>query len=111
MLRTRDEIESDQLAKLNSLLGAVLESNPFYRAKFAHAGLERPIENLADDFSRIPLTAKHELVGDQQANSPYGTNLTYPLDRYSRFCQTSATTGEPLRWLDTSESWQWMIDS
>ena len=24
--------------------------------------------------------------------SPYGSNLTYPLDRYTRFCQTSATT-------------------
>jgi phenylacetate-CoA ligase len=28
--------------------------------------------------------------------------------RYSRYSQTSATTGSPLRWLDTPESWAWM---
>jgi phenylacetate-CoA ligase len=50
------------------------------------------------------------LIEDQIAHPPYGTNLTYPLDRYTRFCQTSATTtGTPMRWLDTPESWDWMI--
>src|SRR5437870_640677 len=42
---------------------------------------------------------------------PYGTNLTFPLERYTRFHQTSGTTGAPLRWLDTPESWNWMVES
>src|SRR6185436_6586985 len=25
-------------------------------------------------------------------------------------CQTSSTTGSPLRWLDTRETWQWVLD-
>ncbi|MGZ4963144.1 MAG: phenylacetate--CoA ligase family protein, partial [Limisphaerales bacterium] len=29
----------------------------------------------------------------------------------TRYCQTSGTTREPLRWLDTKADWQWMVDS
>ena len=39
-----------------------------------------------------------------------GAVLTEPLDRYTRYNQTSSTTGRPLRWLDTNESWQWMLE-
>ena len=35
--------------------------------------------------------------------------LTYPRDRYCRLHQTSGTAGRPLRWLDTPESWNWML--
>src|SRR5206468_2913839 len=56
-------------------------------------------------------TTKQELVDDQSAHPPYGSNLTFPLDRYTRFSQTSATTGTPLRWLDTTESWDWMVQN
>jgi phenylacetate-CoA ligase len=41
---------------------------------------------------------------------PYGSNLTYPIEQYTRYCQTSGTTGKPMRWLDTNTSWSWMID-
>lgn len=44
---------------------------------------------------------------DQAAHPPFGTNLSFPLDRYVRVHQTSGTTGTPLRWLDTQESWDW----
>jgi phenylacetate-CoA ligase len=59
----------------------------------------------------MPFTRKEEIVADQQANPPYGTNLTFPLAVYSRFSQTSGTSGAPLRWLDTPESWQWMLNN
>jgi phenylacetate-CoA ligase len=59
----------------------------------------------------VPFTRKQELIEDQRAHPPYGSNLTFPLERYTRFCQTSATTGKPLRWLDTPESWNWMLDN
>ena len=38
---------------------------------------------------------------DQELNPPFGTNLTYPLERYTQLWQTSGTTGPPLRVLDT----------
>ena len=59
----------------------------------------------------MPFTFKAELVEDQTAHPPYGTNLTFPLQQYTRFSQTSATTCTPLRWLDTAESWEWMLDN
>jgi phenylacetate-CoA ligase len=56
------------------------------------------------------MTTKSELVADQAAHPPYGTNLTYPLDRYVRLHQTSGSSGShPLRWLDTAESWDWWL--
>ena len=62
------------------------------------------------DLAQLPLTTKAELIADQAANPPWGTALTEPLERYTRYCQTSSTTGRPLRWIDTNESWQWMLD-
>lgn len=59
----------------------------------------------------MPFTTKQELIADQLANPPFGSNLTFPLDQYTRFCQTSATTGKPMRWLDTPESWNWMLSN
>src|SRR5262249_32640011 len=52
-----------------------------------------------------------ELAADQLAGPPYGTNLTYPVARYSRLHQTSGTTGSPTRWLDTPQSWQKLLNS
>ena len=91
-----------QVDRLRELLAAILPANPFYSAKLRGAS---PDSALAD----LPFTYKHELIEDQQKQPPYGSNLTYPLDRYTRFGQTSGTsTGTPMRWLDTPESWEWM---
>jgi phenylacetate-CoA ligase len=92
-----------QVARLRELLAAVLRDNPFYSAKFRGLSQE-------SDLASLPFTVKQELIDDRIAHPPYGSNLTYPLDRYTRFSQTSATTtGTPMRWLDTPESWDWMI--
>jgi phenylacetate-CoA ligase len=99
----RVDLEADQLRKLRALLTAISD-NPFYSAKLRDAGA-------GSELASLPFTVKQELIEDQLAHPPYGSNLTYSLDRYTRFSQTSATTtGNPMRWLDTPESWDWMID-
>lgn len=106
----RAAIEARQIEQLRALLGEIIPANRFYTAKFANTGVDDSIATLAD-FSRLaPPTTKPELVEDQNANPPYGTNLTYPLERYTRFNQTSGTTGRPLRWLDTPRSWDYLVD-
>ncbi|HET9780928.1 MAG TPA: phenylacetate--CoA ligase family protein [Candidatus Dormibacteraeota bacterium] len=56
------------------------------------------------------MTSKSELVADQAARPPFGTNLTYSLDHYVRLHQTSGSSGDaPLRWLDTAASWDWWL--
>ncbi len=66
---------------------------------------------LGEFTERIPFTCKAELVQDQAEHPPYGSNLTYPIERYTRCHGTSGTSGHPLRWLDTPESWSWMLDN
>ena len=79
------------------LLELVLERNPFHQARLA--GWDRG--------SAPPPLTQSELVADQAARPPFGTNLTYDLDRYVAMHQTSGTTGPPLRVLDTAEDWAW----
>ena len=97
-----------QLLKFGSQLTTVLGSNTFYRKKLADAGVARSSDvRTMDDFRRLPLTTKSELAEDQIRHRPYGSNLTFSLDKYTKIHQTSGTTGEPLRCLDTEESWNW----
>ncbi len=110
-LPSRSEIESSQLEQLRSLVVELIPANKFYTQKLQAAGVGFDIASLADFSARFPFTTKAELVSDQLANPPHGTNLTYPLNRYTRFHQTSGTSGRPLRWLDTPESWDAMIES
>jgi phenylacetate-CoA ligase len=99
-----------QLHKLRALIGALIPHNRFYTKRLREADLnERTLESLEDFSGRLGFTHKHELMTDQVENPPYGSNLTFELKRYSRFCQTSGTTGQPLVWLDTAESWDWLL--
>ncbi|MBI3849815.1 MAG: AMP-binding protein [Verrucomicrobia bacterium] len=108
---SRAEIAAGQLAQLRSLVAELFPANPFYTRKLQAAGVAFDIASLEDFSKRFPFTTKQELVGDQRHHPPYGTNLTYPLADYTRCHQTSGTSGVPLRWLDTPESWDWMVES
>jgi phenylacetate-CoA ligase len=107
----RGAIEARQIETLRALLAALLPDNPFYSAKFRAAGMDPDLASLDQFYERAPFTFKQELIEDQRDHYPYGSNLTYPLERYTRFSQTSGTTGQPMRWLDTPESWVWMLDN
>lgn len=107
---SRTDIEELQLMKLNSLLEAIHEANPFWARKLKASGFQGAELESRDDLTRLPLTTKQELVDDQNENGPYGTNMTYPLTGYNRFHQTSGTTGKPMRWLDTATSWNWFME-
>jgi phenylacetate-CoA ligase len=97
-----------QLDKLKALLAEVAAHNVFYQNKWKDAGSgEVTAIRSLEDFRRLPFTTKQELIDDQQIHPPFGTVLTYPVERYSRFHMTSGTTGRPLRWLDTPDSWDW----
>jgi phenylacetate-CoA ligase len=107
MMPARDALAAHQLEKLRALLRAVRSSNAFYTAKLK--GLRPDLAGL-EEFSRaLPFTCKHEIIEDQARHPPYGSNLTHPIECYTRFHQTSGTTGAPMRWLDTAESWEAML--
>ena len=106
-MRDRPAIEAGQRVALCAMLDALVPNNRFYTRKLEAARIGE-ISCLDQFFARVPFTTKQELVEDQRACPPYGTNMTYPLEQYTRFNQTSGTTGTPLRWLDTDESWRWI---
>jgi phenylacetate-CoA ligase len=85
--------------RFDRLKAAVLEGNRFFADRVRNA------RTLAD----IPFTTKSELIEDQVANPPFGTNLTFPVHQYVRMHQTSGTSGKPLVWLDTAACWQWWM--
>ena len=106
---TRQEIASHQLAQLRQLLAKVVPANPFYTQKFCAAGINPEVASLEDFSSRFPFTLKQELIEDQGAHPVHGSNMTFPVEQYTRCHQTSGTSGQPLRWWDTPESWDWML--
>ena len=97
---------ASQFESLRTLLAEILPRNRFVARRLGEFG---ELRDLADFTARVPFTHKLDLVADQAAHPPYGSNLTFPQDLYTRFCQTSGTTGRPLAILDTAESWQWML--
>lgn len=106
----RDEIEVNQANRLKRLLEIIDGRNRFYNNKFADEGITVSSLNLPDDLEKLPFTEKAELIADQNSTPPWGTALSEPLANYTRYNQTSSTTGRPLRWLDTNASWQWMLE-
>jgi phenylacetate-CoA ligase len=106
----RQALATAQGDRLGMLLRHVYGRSAFYTRKLDDAGVAVASLRLPDDLERLPLTTKAELIADQAANGPWGTLLTEPIDRYTRYCQTSSTTGSPLRWVDTNESWQWLVE-
>ncbi|MGH2498497.1 MAG: phenylacetate--CoA ligase family protein, partial [Candidatus Limnocylindria bacterium] len=108
---TADERRARQAARLEPMLAEILATNAFYRRKYGASGIRDAREIGQDGWRRLPFTTKAELSADQTAHPPFGTNLTYPLERYVRLHQTSGTTGAPLRILDTAESWRWWAET
>ena len=100
----REQLRQLQLQRFQALLEEILPRNRFYATRL---GAQRRVATW-QEFAELPVTTKQELAEDQLEHPPYGTNLTYPLERYTKLHQTSGTTGKaPLRVLDTQASWDW----
>ncbi len=102
---SRETTQERELERVRGMLREILPSNGFYRNKFA--GIDASDIRDFTVFKKLPFTTKKELVEDQALHPPFGTDLTYPIERYIRIHQTSGTTGKALYWLDTEESWEW----
>jgi phenylacetate-CoA ligase len=107
-----DELDAHQLQRFNELLAAMLPHNQFYAQKLGRA---RQLESL-DELETLPFTFKEELLGARRNHASLAApgelagNLTWPLERYVRYHQTSGTRGRPLVVLDTADDWKWWID-
>jgi phenylacetate-CoA ligase len=103
----RDRLAALQLKKFQTMYRELWGRNRFYTEKWQRAGAGPGDIGSLEDLAQLPLTSKQELMEDQAAHGPFGSNLTYPIEQYVRFHQTSGTTGVPLKVPDTEEGWQW----
>ena len=63
-----------QTDRFDRLKATLIEGNKFFADRVRNA------RTLAD----VPFTLKSELIEDQLANPPFGTNLTFPVQQYVR---------------------------
>jgi phenylacetate-CoA ligase len=104
--QTRADLDREKLRRLNALLAEILPANRFYAEKLKDCTL--PISSL-EQLRDWPLTTKEELVRvADETGQP--ANLTFSLDRYQRFHQTSGTRGLPMPVFDTAEDWTWWME-
>src|SRR5258708_40204319 len=101
----RERLRTLQLQKLQELLRKISGRNRFYTKKWSDSGIVAADIQSFSDFEKLPFTHKSELIQAQEEAPPFGTNATFSVDAYTRVHQTSATTGTPMRVVDTPESW------
>ncbi|MFC1762574.1 phenylacetate--CoA ligase family protein [Planctomycetota bacterium] len=98
-----------QTEALRKLCLALVPDNKFYTPKLQASGLDLNTMSLEEFSAALPFTTRAQWTQDQLKHPPFGTNLTYSLERYIRFCRTSGSTGKPMIWLDTRETWDAML--
>ncbi len=103
----RERLRALQLSRLREMIAQLRGPNRFYSAKLKEVDLAPDDIQSLEDLTRLPLTTKDELIAAQDEGSALSANATYPEPTYTRFHQTSGTTGAPLRVLDTEASWNW----
>ncbi|MDC3335098.1 AMP-binding protein [Opitutales bacterium] len=111
MKLSAEEREADRWKSFQNMLLKVGCTNEFQKNhwnEIIHSGEILGFDNFRE---QCPFTSKHDLVQDRELNPPYGTNLTFPISKYSKFNQTSGTQGNPMPWYDTKEDWSWMLNN
>jgi phenylacetate-CoA ligase len=100
------EIRSRQEKSFATLIAKVLECNEFYKKRYRSLDFKSGRKVGLSDLDKLPFVKRSDLVNDQQSHPPFGTNLTFPVSRYTRVHHSPGG----LRWMDTEESWSWWLD-
>ena len=103
MVDVLDEIETwdhDRLTEhestlLRAQLDHVMKNSPFYRDKFAAAGIDAATITTVEDLRRIPFTEKEELRRSLADHPPLGAHLAVPVTDLAQIQATSGTSGTP----------------
>lgn len=101
----REAYEKRQLRLFKRQMQYLMERSPFYRRKFAAAGVKpRDIKKL-EDVRRVPFTTKQELLRSQEDHPTFGDFPCIPPEAATRVFQTSGTTGTPLKVPYNKQDW------
>src|SRR5450759_1707502 len=92
---TTRELRRIQETKLAAQVRYVCERSPFYRRKFAEAGLRPEDVTTLAGLTRLPFTTKEELRDSQLADPPLGSHAAVPMSEIIRIHSSTGTTGRP----------------
>jgi phenylacetate-CoA ligase len=90
-----EDLRPLQQAKLAKQLDYLIARSPFYRDKFAAAGLRREDLRSLNDLVHFPFTSKEELRESQQASPPLGRHMAADMIDVIRLHASTGTTGLP----------------
>ena len=92
---SRAELESLKLAKVRRLMRMAAERNPFYRDRFAAAGVDvDKIDSLEAFSAAVPTCTKADFLRDQQESPPFGRRLGVPRESVVLLNMTGGTSGQ-----------------
>ncbi len=106
----RERLREIELKRFREVLRWAKATSPFYKKKLQ--GIEPEDIRTFEDVAKVPITEKEELREAQEGKEPfpYGDLLSVSPEKLSVFHQTSGTTGKPVYFPDTYESWQWVVE-
>jgi phenylacetate-CoA ligase len=90
----RGELQALQLRRLRRQVERLWATNPFYRDRWASAGLapgQAPAS--LDELRRLPVIAKEDLLSDQESHPPYGARLGVDERHVFEITLSSGTSG------------------
>jgi phenylacetate-CoA ligase len=111
---SRDELRAIQDAKVAPAVQFAYDAIPFYRRKLDALGIAPGDIRSVDELQTLPVTTKHDMAADLEANPPWGTYTSVDDEIW---CQhgwqvfaTSGTTGAPRAFRYTAfdrSVWSW----
>jgi phenylacetate-CoA ligase len=99
------------LQRIQSVMRYTAEHAPFYRRKWAAAGITAEDIRSLDDFQHVPVVTKEELRQAQAEHPPFGDYLCVPADEVMRVHGTSGTTGRPTAFGVGRADWRRIAES
>jgi phenylacetate-CoA ligase len=106
----RAELVRIQDERLRTMVGYVSETSPFWRRKFADAGVEPEMIRGIADLPRLPFTTRAELDAEQAEHPPFGEYTCSPQEQWMGIFTTSGTSGRKLKRVVSRRDWRLMID-
>ena len=108
-----EDLRKLQFHKFKRIFTHAYINSPFYRKKLDGVGIKPDDIKTLEDLRKVPITSKEELRPAQENKEPplYGELLAVPPDDVCRYHQTTGTTGNPVRYADTWEDWEWYSEN
>jgi phenylacetate-CoA ligase len=105
----RPELRRLQGERLATMLAYVYRRSDFWLQRLDAYGVAPADVKEAADIRKLPTCTKAELLADQRAHPPFGSNTCTPMSEWSRYFSTSGTASTPLRRVLSRRDWHLVL--